>query len=57
MPFSREIESKNTNKVVQGMLMKFEYRIEIGLCLNALHSYGIHGSTYQSSYVLEGVQK
>ena len=52
---SREAESENASLVVQGMLMEFECRFlkrmvwcisfDIWLCLNVVHSYGIHGNT------------
>ena len=52
---SREAESENASLVVQGMLMEFECRFmkrmvwgisfDIWLCLNMVHSYGIHGNT------------
>ena len=54
-PNSREAESENASLVVQGMLMEFECRFlkrmvwcisfDIWLCLNVVHSYGIHGNT------------
>ena len=53
--YSREAESENASLVVQGMLMEFECRFlkrmvwcmsfDIWLCLNVVHSYGIHGNT------------
>ena len=52
---SREAESENASLVVQGMLMEFECRFlkrmvwcisfDIWLCLNVVHSHGIHGNT------------
>ena len=52
---SREAESENASLVVQGMLMEFDCRFlkrmvwcisfDIWLCLNVVHSYGIHGNT------------
>ena len=53
--YTREAESENASLVVQGMLMEFECRFlkrmvwcisfDIWLCLNVVHSYGIHGNT------------
>ena len=50
-----EKEAWKVDLVVQGMLMKFECRFlkrmvccisfDIWLCLNVVHSYGIHGNT------------
>ena len=50
-----EKEAWKVDLVVQGMLMEFECRFlkrmvwgisfDIWLCLNVVHSYGIHGNT------------
>ena len=55
-----EKEAWKVDLVVQGMLMEFECRFlkrmvwcisfDIWLCLNVVHSYGIHGNTYQPLY-------